>query len=201
MHFCPLCVISLIFQRKEIICLFGDEHLILLQHKLLLGKKHISLTCVNLQWNPSVNTFAQCPHIFEHKQWPKPLPWLGSNKIQSCQLIKKINISHLMRFGWVTPPTLFSLFFSSDCIPRIQTTFKFVGLVITVTWFLLVNRTAATTVKSTKRLSFTHPIFSARYLVSERRLTRTIHVIICITSQCDLHPGTYDKKLFNLSAT
>ena len=35
----------------------------------------------------------------------------------------------------------FSLFVSSDCTSRIQTTLMFVGLVITVTWFLLVNLT------------------------------------------------------------
>jgi len=41
----------------------------------------------------------------------------------------------------VTPLTLFPLFASSDCTSRIQTTLKFVGLVIIVTWFLLINLT------------------------------------------------------------
>jgi len=40
-----------------------------------------------------------------------------------------------------TTNTFFSLFFYSDCTFRIQTTLRFIGLVIIVTCFLLLNLT------------------------------------------------------------
>ena len=88
--------------------------------------------------------YLLCIYVLELRNWPTSYLWVLNPLVPEILSTYQKDQYFTTDEVWLrdTTNTFFSLFFSSDCTSRIQTTLTFVGLVIIVTWFLLLNLTS-----------------------------------------------------------